>query len=47
MRVCSVIRRGGTAIACKSRNTKLSELAFHAILNDGARELRFERLLAR
>jgi hypothetical protein len=47
MSVCGVIRRGGTAIACKSRNTKLPELAFHAILSDGAQEMRFEHLAVR
>jgi hypothetical protein len=39
--------RGGTAIACRSQNTKLPELRFRAVLGDGDRELRFERLLAR
>jgi hypothetical protein len=34
--------------ACNSQNTKLLELKFHAILlGDGAREVRFERLIAR
>ena len=32
--------------ACKSKNTKTHELTFHAVLSDGARELRFERLRA-
>jgi hypothetical protein len=45
--VCSVGDGGGTAIACNSRNTKLPELAFHAVLGDDTRGLRFERLLAR
>ena len=30
--------------ACNSRNTKLPELAFHAVLSDGAQEMRFEHL---
>ena len=42
-----VMGRGGTAIACWSRFTELHELSFHAVVGDGARELRFERLLAR
>jgi hypothetical protein len=42
-----VIGRGGTTIACWSRFTKLPELGFHAVLGGGAREVRFERLLAR
>ena len=33
--------------ACWSRFTKLPELGFHAVVGDGAREVRFERLLAR
>ena len=39
--------RGGTKIAYWFRFTKLPELGFHAVVGDGARELRFERLLAR
>jgi hypothetical protein len=42
-----VIGRGGTAIACWSRNTKLPELGFHAVVGDGTRELHFERLFTR
>jgi len=38
---------GGTTLACWSRFTKLLELGFHAVLGDGTRELRFERLFAR
>jgi hypothetical protein len=34
-------------VACKSKNAKTHELTFHAVLGDGTRELRFERLLAR
>ena len=37
----------GLTPACWSRNTKLPELGFHAVVGDGTRELRFERLLAR
>jgi hypothetical protein len=33
---------GGAAIACDSRNTKLPELGFHAVLGDGAREVRIK-----
>jgi hypothetical protein len=36
---------GGTTIACQSKNTKLLELSFHAVVGDGTRELRFERLV--
>jgi len=32
-------------VACWSRFTKLPELGFHAVLGDGAREVRFEWLL--
>jgi hypothetical protein len=35
----------GLTSACNFRNTKLAELTFHAVLRDGTRELRFERLL--
>jgi len=38
---------GGTVVTCNSRNTKLPELTFRAILGDGAQELRLERLLVR
>ena len=40
------LRWGGTAMGCWSRNTKLPELAFHAVVGDGTREVRFERLIA-
>jgi len=36
----------GTVVACESRNTKTHELAFHAVLGDDVREVRFERVLA-
>jgi hypothetical protein len=36
---------GGTATARNSRNTKLAELRFRAVVGDGTRKLRFERLL--
>ena len=42
-----VIGRGGTAIGRNTQNTKPAELTFRVVLGDGARELRFERLLAR
>jgi hypothetical protein len=46
--VCAVGDAGGTTVACNSRNTKLPELGFHAVLGDGStRVLRFERLNAR
>jgi ketosteroid isomerase-like protein len=35
------------AHACDCRNTKLCGLTFHAVLGDGAREVRLERLLPR
>ena len=38
---------GGTVEARNLQYTKLPELVFHAVLGDGARELRFERLLVR
>jgi hypothetical protein len=44
---CGVVDRGGTAAARNSQNAKLPELTFHAVLGDGAREVRFERLLTR
>src|SRR3712207_3500301 len=34
---------GNYAPRCKSQNTKHLELRFHAVLGDGAREVRFER----
>jgi hypothetical protein len=37
----------GSASACNTKYTKLPALGFHAILSDDAREVRFERLLAR
>ena len=46
-RFVKAMDRDDTAIACWSRNTKLPELTFYAVLGDGDRELRFERLLAR
>ena len=33
----------GTAVGCNSQNTKLPELRFRAILDDGVRDIRFER----
>jgi hypothetical protein len=45
--VCGVGDGGGTAAACDSKNTKLPELGFHAVVGDDTRGLRFERLLAR
>ena len=38
---------GGTVIGCWSENIKLLELGFHAVVDDGAREVRFKRLLPR
>jgi hypothetical protein len=38
---------GDRGRACKSKNTKLPALGFHAVVGDRAREVRFERLLAR
>jgi hypothetical protein len=38
---------GGTATGRNIQNTKQPELGFHAVLGDGAREVRFERLIAR
>src|SRR3712207_3989423 len=45
--VCDVGDGRGTAVACDSKNTKLLELGFHAVLGDDTRGLRFEWLLAR
>jgi hypothetical protein len=36
---------GGTAVACDSKNTKLLELGFHAIVGDGAHEVRIKWVL--
>jgi hypothetical protein len=38
---------GGAAITCNSQITKLPELTFHALVSDGAQEMRFERLVVR
>ena len=37
----------GFTSLCNSRNTKLSELAFHAVLSEGAQGMRFEHLAVR
>jgi hypothetical protein len=37
----------GTAVARNSQNTELPELTFHAVVDDDAREVSFERLLTR
>ena len=42
-----MIGRDGTAIGHNTQNTKPTELTFRAVLGDGVREVRFERLLAR
>jgi hypothetical protein len=47
LEVVEPFRSLDTTSACQSQNTKLPELGFHAVLGDGARELRFERLLTR
>jgi hypothetical protein len=36
-----------TAFRCNTEITKHPELRFHAVLGDGAREVRFERVLVR
>lgn len=38
---------GSREAACNSQNTKRLDITFHAVLGDGTREVRFERLLAR
>jgi hypothetical protein len=47
LEVVEPFRSLDTTSACWSRSTKLPELGFHAVLDDGIREVRFERLLAR
>jgi hypothetical protein len=42
-----VLCENRVASACNSKNTKLAELTFHAVVGNGVQDLRFERLLTR
>ena len=43
----SLLLSAGLVPTCNSRNTKTHELAFHAILSDGAKDIYFEHLVVR
>ena len=41
--VCDLMDKGGTVTACKSRNTKLPEVRFRALLTDAEVEMEASR----